>query len=217
MLVTSERPFVGRVCAVSVLSGAGDQEATFRNSRLNGRSTAESEAAFLRVDPDSHQGARQPHNMSQGGNPLENELNMYKTIQKEIGKVQSQQGTAQTQILENEMVLKVRASLQMPARDYAHERRIIYAAMYLTFFVCIAQELELLEEDSSVFKLIGPVLVKQELVEVKNNVTKRVEFIKNDISRLENTVKKFNEQLETVKGNIGALQKGAAQAQAAEQ
>ena len=49
-----------------------------------------------------------------------------------------------------------------------------------SFFSC-AQELELLEEDSSVFKLIGPVLVKQELVEVKNNVTKRVEFIKNDM------------------------------------
>merc|ERR1719155_248548 len=94
-------------------------------------------------------------------NPLENELNMYKTIQKEIGKVQSQVSTAQTQILENEMVLK---------------------------------ELDLLEEDSSVFKLIGPVLVKQELVEVKNNVTKRVEFIKNDISRLEGTVKKFENQ-----------------------
>ena len=43
------------------------------------------------------------------------------------------------------------------------------------------QELELLEDDSSVFKLIGPVLVKQELMEVKNNVTKRVEFIKSDM------------------------------------
>merc|ERR1719378_1971214 len=84
----------------------------------------------------------------QGGNPLETELNTYRTIQKEIGKVQNQVSTAQTQILENEMVLK---------------------------------ELDLLEEDASVFKLIGPVLVKQELVEVKNNVTKRVEFIKNDM------------------------------------
>merc|ERR1711924_327333 len=112
-----------------------------------------------------------------GGNPLENELNTFKQIQKEIGKVQNQISTAQTQILENEMVLK---------------------------------ELELLEEESSVFKLIGPVLVKQELVEVKNNVTKRVEFIKNDIGRLEGTVKKFNEQLDTVKANIAKLQKGAA-------
>lgn len=42
-----------------------------------------------------------------GGNPLETELNTYRTIQKEIGKVQSSVSTAQTQILENEMVLKV--------------------------------------------------------------------------------------------------------------
>ena len=73
------------------------------------------------------------------------------------------------------------------------------------------QELDLLEEDSSVFKLIGPVLVKQELVEVKNNVTKRVEFIKNDITRLEGTIKKFEKQSETVKGNIAALQKSGKQ------
>ena len=43
------------------------------------------------------------------------------------------------------------------------------------------QELDILEDDASVYKLIGPVLVKQELMEVKNNVTKRVEFIKNDM------------------------------------
>jgi prefoldin beta subunit len=57
-------------------------------------------------------------------NGLETELNTYRTIQKEIGKVQQQISTAGTQILENEMVLK---------------------------------ELDILEEDSSVFKLIGPV------------------------------------------------------------
>jgi len=114
--------------------------------------------------------------MQTGGNQLETELNTYRTIQKEIGKVQSQISTAGTQILENEMVLK---------------------------------ELDLLEEDASVYKLIGPVLVKQELVEVKNNVTKRVEFIKNDISRLEGNVKKFEKQGETVKSNIAELQKGA--------
>ena len=31
--------------------------------------------------------------------------------------------------------------------------------------------------------------VKQELVEVKNNVSKRIEFIKNDISRLDDNIK----------------------------
>ena len=44
-----------------------------------------------------------------------------------------------------------------------------------------SQELEVLEEDAQVFKLIGPVLVKQELVEVRNNVTKRLEYIKSDM------------------------------------
>jgi len=115
-----------------------------------------------------------------GGNPLETELNTYRTIQKEIGKVQQQISTAGTQILENEMVLK---------------------------------ELDILEEDASVYKLIGPVLVKQELMEVKNNVTKRVEFIKNDISRLEGNVKKFQEQSDKVKENISQLQKAKAAGQ----
>jgi prefoldin beta subunit len=41
----------------------------------------------------------------------------------------------------------------------------------------IDQELELLEEDANVFKLIGPVLVKQDLAEAKANVSKRIEYI----------------------------------------
>ena len=51
------------------------------------------------------------------------------------------------------------------------------------------------------------VLVKQELMEVRNNVQKRVEFIKSDIKRLEGIVKNYEKQMETVKGNIAALQK----------
>lgn len=39
------------------------------------------------------------------------------------------------------------------------------------------QELELLEDDANVFKLIGPVLVKQDLAEAKANVNKRIEYI----------------------------------------
>lgn len=62
----------------------------------------------------------------------------------------------------------------------------------------------MLEEDASVFKLIGPVLVKQELVEVKNNVAKRVEYIKNDIGRLEGNIKKFEKQQEDVKQEVRA-------------
>ena len=114
-----------------------------------------------------------------GGNPLELQLNQYRALQKDIAKLQSGAGQANTQIMENEMVLK---------------------------------ELDLLEEDAQVFKLIGPVLVKQELVEVKTNVSKRIEFIKNDIGRLESSVKAKEKEQEEVRSQIAKLQKQQAEA-----
>jgi len=39
------------------------------------------------------------------------------------------------------------------------------------------QELDLLSDGANVYKLIGPVLVKQELTEAKANVKKRIEYI----------------------------------------
>ena len=46
--------------------------------------------------------------------------------------------------------------------------------------MAVAQELEKLDEDANVYKLIGPVLIKQDLVEAKSNVGKRLEFIQNE-------------------------------------
>lgn len=43
------------------------------------------------------------------------------------------------------------------------------------------QELELLQADSSVYKLVGSVLLSQERDEALSNVSKRVEFIKNEM------------------------------------
>ena len=108
-----------------------------------------------------------------GGNPLETELNTFRTIQSEISKVQGNISTAQTQILENELVLKVCAAAEpAPQALCAHAHACIRRRV---------QELDILEDDAGVFKLIGPVLVKQELLEVKNNVSKRIEFIKSDM------------------------------------
>lgn len=39
------------------------------------------------------------------------------------------------------------------------------------------KELDLLNEDTNVYKLIGPVLVKQDLAEANANVRKRIEYI----------------------------------------
>ena len=39
------------------------------------------------------------------------------------------------------------------------------------------QELDLLEEDAAVYKLVGPVLVRQEVSEARLTVEKRLEYI----------------------------------------
>ena len=41
----------------------------------------------------------------------------------------------------------------------------------------VLEELKSLEEGANVYKLIGPMLAKQDVVEATSNVTKRLEFI----------------------------------------
>ncbi|KAF0972407.1 hypothetical protein FDP41_009310 [Naegleria fowleri] len=56
-------------------------------------------------------------------------------------------------------------------------------------------EFDIVDESSGVevYKLIGPVLVKQDFSEAKSNVDKRLEFIKKEV---ENTDKKIEELLQ---------------------
>lgn len=56
------------------------------------------------------------------------------------------------------------------------------------------QELELLDEDSNIYKLIGPVLIKQDPLEAKTNVKKRLEFIKGESDRLEAQCKRLQDK-----------------------
>jgi prefoldin beta subunit len=58
----------------------------------------------------------------------------------------------------------------------------------------VMKELELLEEDANVFKMIGPVLVKQDLVEAKANVGKRLDYIKGELSRMETGLKSLEKK-----------------------
>ena len=41
--------------------------------------------------------------------------------------------------------------------------------------------MKLIEEGDGVFKLVGPVLVKQEVAEAKDNVEKRLQFINGEV------------------------------------
>lgn len=51
------------------------------------------------------------------------------------------------------------------------------------------QELTRLSDGSNVFKMIGPALIKQDPVEAKSNVNKRIEYIKGEIERLDSQLK----------------------------
>jgi prefoldin beta subunit len=68
------------------------------------------------------------------------------------------------------------------------------------------QEFSLIKDDSNIFKLIGPVLVKQDRAEADSNVKKRIEFISAEIKKFEGLIKDFEEKSEKKKIEIVKLQ-----------
>ncbi|KAL9936080.1 hypothetical protein V8E36_004922 [Tilletia maclaganii] len=76
----------------------------------------------------------------------------------------------------------------------------------------VKKEFAKLNPNNQVYKLIGPALVKQEQDEAKANVDKRIEFINNEITRVEDKLKDLSKQMETKRDEIVELQ---AKAQAA--
>ncbi|KAG8977290.1 hypothetical protein FRB90_008837, partial [Tulasnella sp. 427] len=63
----------------------------------------------------------------------------------------------------------------------------------------VQKEFAQLKSENTVYKLIGPVLVKQEQGEAKQNVEKRLEFIKGEIKRTETRLKDLGEKSEKAK------------------
>ncbi|KAK9116365.1 hypothetical protein Sjap_015312 [Stephania japonica] len=70
----------------------------------------------------------------------------------------------------------------------------------------VLKELDLLDEDANVFKLIGPVLVKQDLAEANANVRKRIDYISAELKRLDGTIQDLEEKQNGKKESIMKLQ-----------
>lgn len=45
----------------------------------------------------------------------------------------------------------------------------------------VLKELELLEEDANVYKLVGPIMAKQDLEESKTNVKSRIQYLDTEV------------------------------------
>ncbi|KAM7270214.1 hypothetical protein ACFE04_029428 [Oxalis oulophora] len=70
----------------------------------------------------------------------------------------------------------------------------------------VLKELDLLEEDANVYKLIGPVLVKQDLAEANANVRKRIEYISAELKRLDATLQDLEDKQNSKKEAIYKVQ-----------
>lgn len=68
------------------------------------------------------------------------------------------------------------------------------------------EELERLEEDASVFKLIGPALVKQERAEALDTVNKRLDFIRSTVDGVDKQLAAKVKEFEAKRGAMMNLQ-----------
>ncbi|CAO3565093.1 unnamed protein product [Mortierella alpina] len=79
----------------------------------------------------------------------------------------------------------------------------------------VQDEFKLLKDDANIYKLIGPVLTKQDKAEAVTNVDKRIDFIQAEIDRVEKQLQDLQEKTEKKRMELvqtqTALQQHAAQ------
>eukprot|EP00591_Stephanopyxis_turris_P011354 CAMPEP_0195528906 /NCGR_PEP_ID=MMETSP0794_2-20130614/31266_1 /TAXON_ID=515487 /ORGANISM="Stephanopyxis turris, Strain CCMP 815" /LENGTH=139 /DNA_ID=CAMNT_0040660117 /DNA_START=80 /DNA_END=499 /DNA_ORIENTATION=+ len=79
----------------------------------------------------------------------------------------------------------------------------------------VKQELDLLDDSANVYKMVGPVLMKNDVDDAKQTVEKRLEFISGEIKKIENNIKKTDTKSTETAKKIQEMQ-SAMQAAAAE-
>lgn len=70
----------------------------------------------------------------------------------------------------------------------------------------VLQEFNLMAEDATVYKLVGPVLAKQDVGESKTNVEKRIEYIGKEIERMDKLEADFQSKVEDRRAIVQNLQ-----------
>ncbi|EGZ04401.1 hypothetical protein PHYSODRAFT_536504 [Phytophthora sojae] len=70
----------------------------------------------------------------------------------------------------------------------------------------VKKELDLLDDETKVYKLVGPVLLKQDVDEAKTNVNKRLEFINNELSKVNSKIEAKEKEAIGIRTNISNMQ-----------
>ncbi|XP_013113060.1 probable prefoldin subunit 6 [Stomoxys calcitrans] len=71
---------------------------------------------------------------------------------------------------------------------------------------CVLDELNLLVPDNKVYKLYGPVLVKQDLEESRQNVGKRIEYISKELKSSTETLESVEKDMAKHRESVQKLQ-----------
>ncbi|KAI0121783.1 Prefoldin beta-like protein [Daldinia grandis] len=72
----------------------------------------------------------------------------------------------------------------------------------------VQKEFERLKDGENIYKLVGPVLLKQDKIEAESTVNGRLEFISKELERTEDQIKELQEKIEKKKGEIIQAQAG---------
>ena len=70
----------------------------------------------------------------------------------------------------------------------------------------VMAEFKMLDGDAKVYKLVGPILAKQDLSECTSNVSKRIEFIDKEVARLETLEADFQGKVTDKTASIKKMQ-----------
>jgi prefoldin beta subunit len=76
----------------------------------------------------------------------------------------------------------------------------------------VQQELDLLDGSSNVYKMVGPVLIRNSLEDAKDTVNKRIEFITTEKNRLETKAKEFEKKMNEISTKVQQMQGALQQA-----
>ncbi|KAH7339093.1 Prefoldin [Rhizoctonia solani] len=108
----------------------------------------------------------------------------------------------------------LRARLESASKEYQKVQEDIQAAVethqrldsQVNENEAVKKEFASLKPHNTIYKMVGPVLVKQEPEEAKGNVAKRIEFIKGEIARVEQQLTDFNKKSEKIKTEVVTIQ-----------
>ena len=77
----------------------------------------------------------------------------------------------------------------------------------------VSREFSNLAPGNQIYKLIGPILLKQDKSDAQNSVNGRLEFISKEIKRVEGQIQELQEKAENLKTDLVRLQSGLQQQQ----